>query len=543
MPSGPPRKGPPRPIAMGVKKAARQSSSGLTCIRNGSAKGTAKSRPSRVAPSAPRISVSPSKADRSVRSTQTRAELRSADSRGRLSPHEPWRKPEAESRAPALLRPLIDPGIYGFVPQLRILRLLHPVAFVGKIEHLRRDAFHLQRGEKLEAFAHVEAVVALAVDDQRRRLEILGVLVRRPFLVAGAIVVGSAFELPVVEPKFLGRAPGGLGIEHTVVRHQALEAVGVAEDPVDGVSAVAGAQRALAVLVDERIRLLRVVEALHQVFKRSTAPVAVDGVDELLPVSGRAVEVDHDDDVAIGREQFGIPAIAPVVSPGPLRPAVDEELHGIFLRGVEVRRLDQEALDFVVVSTGEPEGLERGHVNLRQDSVIEMCQRAANLFLGPTILQVFAIADLIDVRYLSPVDESHRAAEIDFRWRTDGHACEKQPFAVGRQSQIVIEARKKGIDLDIRLLNRDVVAFFCIDLRGETDRVHWRCSFILRDKIKMRRVRRPNITSHPLIETLGQIPLLTRLAVVEYEAEAVALVSRTRLGAVGDEAAIGRLER
>ena len=52
------------------------------------------------------------------------------------------------------------------------------------------------------------------------------------------------------------------GVEHAVVRDQALEAVGVAEDPVDHVSAVARAQRALAVLVDERIILLGVVEAL-----------------------------------------------------------------------------------------------------------------------------------------------------------------------------------------------------------------------------------------------------------------------------------------
>jgi hypothetical protein len=75
-----------------------------------------------------------------------------------------WRKPDCGRRKPALLRPLVDPGIYGFVPQLRVLWLLHPVAFVGEIEHLRGHAFHLQRGEKLEAFAHVEAVVALAVN-------------------------------------------------------------------------------------------------------------------------------------------------------------------------------------------------------------------------------------------------------------------------------------------------------------------------------------------------------------------------------------------
>src|SRR6202035_1995104 len=109
--------------------------------------------------------------------------------------------------------------------------------------------------------------------------------------------------------------------------------------------------------------LLGVVEALHQVFIRGAAPVAVDGVDELLSVAGRAMEVDHDDHVSwAGRswcgEEFGIPAVAPVVSPCALRPAVDEELHGIFLAGIEVRRLDQRGLDSVIVSALEPEGLD-----------------------------------------------------------------------------------------------------------------------------------------------------------------------------------------
>src|ERR1017187_5270564 len=46
-----------------------------------------------------------------------------------------------------------------------------------------------------------------------------------------------------------------------------------------------------------------------------------------------------------------------------------------------------------------------------------------------------------------------------------------------------------------------------------------------------------------MIETLRYILLLARLAVVQHEAEAVALVSRTLLGAVGDVAAIGGIER
>src|SRR5258708_11958447 len=56
-------------------------------------------------------------------------------------------------------------------------------------------------------------------------------------------------------------------------------------------------------------------------------------------------------------------------------------------------------------------------------------------------------------------------------------------------------------------------------------------------------IGRPGKRSNPVIEILCQILLLSRLAVVEHQAEAVALVSRALLGAVGDAAAIGRIER
>src|ERR1700733_6059490 len=124
------------------------------------------------------------------------------------------------------------------------------------------------------------------------------------------------------------------------MRDDALEAVGVAEHPVGHVSTVARAEGALAVFIDKPVMLFRVVEAFHQIFKRSAAPVAIDRVYELLPVAGRAVEVDHDDDVSVGGKEFGIPAVRPIVSPGALGTAVDEELYGIFLGRVEVWRLD-----------------------------------------------------------------------------------------------------------------------------------------------------------------------------------------------------------
>src|SRR5436309_7438296 len=103
--------------------------------------------------------------------------------------------------------------------------------------------------------------------------------------------------------------------------------------------------------------LLGVVKAHHQVLIRSAAPVAIDGVNEVLPVSGRTVEVDHDDRISVSREQLRIPAIRPVISPGTLRPAVDEEFQRILFAGVEVWRSDESAFNPVSVRASKRKGV------------------------------------------------------------------------------------------------------------------------------------------------------------------------------------------
>ncbi len=64
-----------------------------------------------------------------------------------------------------LFRPLVYPVVYGFVPELGVLGLEDPVAFVGEVEHFAGDFEELESVEELVAFADVEAVVELAVDD------------------------------------------------------------------------------------------------------------------------------------------------------------------------------------------------------------------------------------------------------------------------------------------------------------------------------------------------------------------------------------------
>ena len=114
--------------------------------------------------------------------------------------------------------------------------------------------------------------------------------------------------------------------------------------------------------------LLGVIEPAHQVDVRLAAPVAVHAIDEGLSVAGRAAGIDHHDDVAVRGKQLRIPAVAPAVAPRALRAAVDQELHRILLARVEVRRADEEALDFDVADGGEPEGFHLRKVELGEES-------------------------------------------------------------------------------------------------------------------------------------------------------------------------------
>src|SRR5215831_12649931 len=55
-------------------------------------------------------------------------------------------------------------------------------------------------------------------------------------------------------------------------------------------------------------------------------------------------------------------------------------------------------------------------------------------------------------------------------------------------------------------------------------------------------IGRPRERSYPVIEIRSEVVLLAGFAIVEHEAEAVALVTGTLLGAVGDVAAVGGIE-
>src|SRR6266498_3752818 len=88
----------------------------------------------------------------------------------------------ASTRATRTRRPggrvAFDPGEEFAVPEPRVLRLQDPVVLVGKIDQPRADPARLERVVVLQSLRRGHAVVELAVNHKRGRLESARVVVR-----------------------------------------------------------------------------------------------------------------------------------------------------------------------------------------------------------------------------------------------------------------------------------------------------------------------------------------------------------------------------
>src|SRR3954462_11419735 len=215
----------------------------------------------------------------------------------------------------ALRRVRADPLEHRAIPEEAVARLQYPVALVREVEQPRLDALPLQRGEHPQPLLDGNAEVELALHDERRSLEILYVRARAPFPIGLRHLPGWAAHLPFREPQLFRRAIHGRDVVDAVVRDEAPEAIGVAGNPVDHVPAVGGAGGAGAAGLDER-QLLRGVRRSDDVAASEPAPVARDLLLESVTVPGRAMEVRHQDDVALRGESRLVPAHPPLVFPG-----------------------------------------------------------------------------------------------------------------------------------------------------------------------------------------------------------------------------------
>ena len=143
-----------------------------------------------------------------------------------------------------------------------------------------------------------------------------------------------------LEPELFGFVVHGARVEDTVVVDEALpRLVPVARHPIDHVAAVAGAEGAGTVAIEEVVLRQSGTPAGLQILERLAAPVTRDGFGEGLAVTRRTVEVDgHHREVDRGCQK--------------LKHGQRDELEHPLRLFVEPRRLCLQGIDGLAPQTG-----------------------------------------------------------------------------------------------------------------------------------------------------------------------------------------------
>src|SRR6185295_9006336 len=106
--------------------------------------------------------------------------------------------------------------------------------------------------------------------------------------VHGWIGPWCSFELPLRKPKLFRRAVHALEVVDAVVRDKHLEAdtriVVVSENPVDHVTAITRTGSANTITINIRTATQHIGNAVHEVDKNLTTPIAANLVGKLLTI-------------------------------------------------------------------------------------------------------------------------------------------------------------------------------------------------------------------------------------------------------------------
>src|ERR1700716_3957941 len=116
-------------------------------------------------------------------------------------------------------------------------------------------------------------------------------------------------------------------------------------DPIDHVAAIGSAGRTDTIAINKTTTLKYLGYPIHDVGVSFATPIAADLVHKLLSITGRAAWIRLKDDVAGVRNHFRVPAITPVVVPGALWPAVNQNCKGVFPARIKISGLDYEAVN------------------------------------------------------------------------------------------------------------------------------------------------------------------------------------------------------
>src|SRR5215468_4681122 len=159
-------------------------------------------------------------------------------------------------------------------PVARLARARHLVVLAREADEADRAAELLERDEELLALFDRAAQILLGVNDQQRRHDVLRVRERRALDVARHVLPrhGAAQLRHVEAMADVAGAEHRVLAVHRALRARRLEAPRVADDPAREKSAVAAAEHAETIRIEERIARERLVERRHDVGIVAAAP-------------------------------------------------------------------------------------------------------------------------------------------------------------------------------------------------------------------------------------------------------------------------------
>lgn len=206
---------------------------------------------------------------------------------------------------------VVDPVKDLRVPDQAILLLQHPMVLVREIEEARWDTAGLENVEEAKTIGLGQTVVESVMNDKVRSGPIGNVVEWVPLVVAVRLP-DAAVIVVADEPQFLG-SPSGLGLRDTIVCNKSLELVAevIGLDPVGHVSSVRSTGADAVLGVNPLHRGVDVVPCVDEVGVRSSAPVTLDSVGQVLSETGRASWVGCYDNIALIGPCLRVPSVRP----------------------------------------------------------------------------------------------------------------------------------------------------------------------------------------------------------------------------------------
>ena len=239
---------------------------------------------------------------------------------------------------------------------------------VRVVHELARHAAILQRVEQLERMVDVHAQVELAVNDQRRRIE-----VRCEHM--GRVAVDALEVFPVLTVTLLVGAEVRRHVRVQVVdgcvRDERLERMRLAEQQRREIAAVAAAASREPVRIDPGL-CGKPLRGLDRVLIGKLCPILGDRIRPGLAEAARPVEVVPGGDVAPVREHLCVPAPLHRVGHAVVRPAVKQQMQRPLAIGREVGWIDHPHLHVVAVRALVSDALDLALREIRERGVVEV---------------------------------------------------------------------------------------------------------------------------------------------------------------------------